>query len=137
MLETAAGFLEKKLKLKVNRAKTGVARPKLRKFLGFRIFKDKARVRIGLAPKVIERVKATIRELTRGSRGGWTMEERLRRLRQKLRGWVGYFALADTASVFAGLDEWLRRRLRQVYWRQWKRRRTRLRNLHALGCRSG
>lgn len=133
VLETVVGFLEKKLKLKVNRAKTGVARPKLRKFLGFRLFKDKARVRIGLAPKVVERVKATIREFTRASRGGWTMEERLRRLRQKLRGWVGYFALADTVSVFTELDKWLRRRLRMVYWRQWKRGRTRLRNLRALG----
>ena len=61
------------------------------------------------------------------------MEERLRRLRLRLQGWVAYFALADTASVFEGLDEWLRRRLRMVYWRQWKRGRTRRRNLRALG----
>ncbi len=61
------------------------------------------------------------------------MEERIRRLRTKLLGWVGYFALADTASVFGRLDEWLRRRLRMVYWRQWKRGRTRRRNLRALG----
>jgi RNA-directed DNA polymerase len=133
VMESVVGFLEKKLKLRVNREKSGVARPKLRKFLGFRLFKSKAGVRIGLAPKTILRVKAALRDLTRASRGGWTMEERIRRLSEKLRGWVRYFALADTASVFEGLDEWLRRRLRLVYWRQWKRGRTRRRNLRALG----
>ena len=133
VMESVVEFLEKKLKLKVNRAKSWVARPKLRKFLGFRLFRDKVGVRIGLAPKTVVRVKAAIRELTRASRGGWTMEERIRRLRVKLLGWVGYFALADTASVFRELDEWLRRRLRMVYWRQWKRGRTRRRNLRALG----
>jgi RNA-directed DNA polymerase len=133
VMETVVEFLEKKLKLKVNRAKSGVARPKLRKFLGFRLFRDKAEVRIGLAPKTVDRIKAAIRELTRASRGGWTMEERIRRLRLKLLGWVRYFALADTASVFEKLDKWLRRRLRMVYWRQWKRGRTRRRNLKALG----
>jgi len=131
--ESVVEFLEKKLKLKVNRGKSGVARPKLRKFLGFRLFRDKAGVRIGLAPKTVLRVKAAIRGLTRASRGGWTMGERIRRLRVKLVGWVRYFALADTASVFEELDKWLRRRLRMVYWRQWKRGRTRRRNLRALG----
>ena len=133
VMESVVEFLEKKLKLKVNRAKSGVARPKLRKFLGFRLFRYKAGVRIGLAPKTVDRVKAAIRELTRASRGGLAMEERLRRLRMKLLGWMGYFALADTGSVFKELDEWLRRRLRMVYWRQWKRGRTRRRNLRALG----
>jgi len=133
VMESVVAFLEKTLKLKVNREKSGVARPKLRTFLGFRLFRDKAGVRIGLAPKTVLRVKATIRDLTRASRGGWTMEERLRRLRLRLQGWVAYFALADTASVFEGLDEWLRRRLRMVYWRQWKRGRTRRRHLRALG----
>jgi RNA-directed DNA polymerase len=133
VMESVVEFLEKKLKLKVNRAKSGVARPKLRKFLGFRLFRDKAGVRIGLAPKTVARVKATIRDLTRASRGGWSMEERIRRLRARLVGWVHYYALADTASVFRELDEWLRRRLRMVYWRQWKRGRTRRRALRALG----
>ncbi len=133
VMESVVEFLEKKLKLKVNRGKSGVARPKHRKFLGFRLFRYKAEVRIGLAPKTISRVKAAIRELTRASRGGWTMEERIERLQRKLQGWVRYFALADTASVFESLDEWLRRRLRMVYWRQWKRGRTRRRNLRALG----
>jgi group II intron reverse transcriptase/maturase len=133
VMESVVEFLEKKLKLKVNRAKSGVARPKLRKFLGFRLFRYKAGVRIGLAPKAVARIKDAIRELTRASRGGWSMEERIRRLRTKLLGWVGYFALADTGSVFEELDGWTRRRLRMVYWRQWKRGRTRRRNLRALG----
>ena len=107
VMESVVKFLEKKLKLKVNRGKSGVARPKLRKFLGFRLFRDKAGVRIGLAPKTVPRFKEAIRELTRASRGGWTMEERIRRLRQKLQGWVQYFALADTGSVFEELDKWL------------------------------
>jgi len=61
-------------------------------------------------------VKQTIRELTRASRGGWSMEERIRRLRLRLQGWVRYFALTDTMGVFEELDEWLRRRLRIAAW---------------------
>ena len=61
------------------------------------------------------------------------MEERIRRLREYLQGWVGYFGLADTVSVFDKLDQWLRRRLRMVYWRKWTRGRTRRRALRALG----
>jgi group II intron reverse transcriptase/maturase len=133
VLAGVRSFLEKRLRLKVNREKTAVARPKDRQFLGFRLFRDRGTVRVGLARRTVTRVKQTIRELTRASRGGWSMEERIRRLGLRLRGWVRYFALADTASVFAELDEWLRRRLRMVYWKQWKRPRTRKRNLKALG----
>jgi RNA-directed DNA polymerase len=133
VLETVTSFVEKKLKLKVNREKTAVARPRDRQFLGFRLFRDRGVVRVGLARRTVTRVKQTIRQLTRASRGGWSMEERIRRLRLRLQGWIRYFALADTTSVFEELDEWLRRRLRMVYWRQWKRPRTRRRNLKALG----
>jgi RNA-directed DNA polymerase len=132
-LESVTSFIEKRLKLKVNREKTAVARPKDRQFLGFRLFRDRGRVRVGLARRTVTRVKQTIRELTRASRGGWSMEERIRRLGLRLQGWVRYFALADTTSVFEELDRWLRRRLRVVYWRQWKRPKTRRRNLKALG----
>lgn len=133
VMETVVGYLETRLKLKVNRAKSGVARPKDRKFLGFRLFKRAGEIRIGLASRTQKRVKQRIRELTRASHGGWTMEERIRRLREYLQGWVGYYGLADTASVFDKLDQWLRRRLRMVYWRQWKRVDTRRRALRALG----
>jgi RNA-directed DNA polymerase len=133
VLESVTSFLEKRLKLKVNREKTAVARPRERQTLGFRLFRDGQGLRIGLAPRSLARVKQAIRELTRASRGGWSMEERIRRLRLRLQGWVRYFALADTMSVFEELDKWLRRRLRMVYWRQWKRPRTRKRNLRALG----
>jgi RNA-directed DNA polymerase len=132
-LESVTSFIEKKLKLKVNREKTAVARPKDRQFLGFRLFRDRGMVRVGLARRTVTRVKQTIRELTRASRGGWSMKERIKRLGLRLQGWVRYFALADTGSVFEELDKWLRRRLRMVYWRQWKRPRTRRRNLKALG----
>jgi group II intron reverse transcriptase/maturase len=133
VLGSMVSYLEKRLKLKVNREKTAVARPRERQILGFRLFRDGQGLRIGLAPKSVARVKRVIRELTRASRGGWSMEERIRRLRLRLQGWVRYFALADTVSVFEALDEWLRRRLRMVYWKQWKRPRTRKRNLRALG----
>jgi group II intron reverse transcriptase/maturase len=132
-LESVTSFIEKRLKLKVNREKTAVARPKDRQFLGFRLFRDRGMVRVGLARRTVTRVKQTIRELTRASHGGWSMEERIKRLGLRLQGWVHYFALADTGSVFEELDKWLRRRLRMVYWRQWKRPRTRRRNLKALG----
>ena len=133
VMESVVSFLEQKLKLKVNREKTAVARPRERQILGFRLIRNRGGVLVVVAPRTVTRVKAAMRELTRASRGSWSMEERIRRLRLKLQGWIRYFALADAGSIFETLDGWLRRRLRMVYWRQWKRPRTRKRKLRALG----
>ncbi len=124
-------FLENKLKLKVNEEKSAVDRPWNRKFLGFSFTAQKeAKVRI--APKSLKRVKDKIREITAPT-WSMSMEERIRRLNQYLMGWIGYYALMETPTVLKRLEEWIRRRLRLCLWHQWKRVRTRIRELRALG----
>jgi hypothetical protein len=125
-------FLEQKLKLKVNEKKSKVDRPAKLKFLGFRLFKRKGRVEIGVAKRALERCHDRLRRLTRRTRSG-QLEDVLEEVNRYMRGWIGYFRLADTPSVFEELDEWLRRRLRQMLWKRWKRPRARQRNLVALG----
>ena len=125
-------FLEQKLKLKVNEKKSRVDRPGRRKFLGFRLFKRKGEVAIGVAQRAMERCYERLRQLTRRTRSG-QLEAVVKEINAYTRGWIGYFRLADTPTVFHDMDEWLRRRLRQLLWKRWKRTRTRRRNLVALG----
>lgn len=126
-------YLEKKLKLKVNEEKSAVDRPWKRKFLGFS-FTSQREARIRLAPKSVQRFKNKIRQLTNPN---WSlpMEERIRKLNQYTMGWMGYFALIETPSPLKRLEEWIRRRLRLCRWHQWKRVRTRIRELRALGLK--
>ena len=106
-------------------------RPWKLKFLGLTFTWDK-KPRIRIAPKALERFKDRIRELTQRSRG-ISMERRLGELNTYLRGWMGYFRLADTKSVIEELDGWIRRRLRMCMLKQWKKPKTKYRNLVALG----
>lgn len=124
-------FIEKKLHLKVNRKKSAVDRPWRRKFLGFS-FTSYGTPKVRVHQKSVKRLKEKIRELTSRSKG-WSMEYRIRKLNQYLIGWCGYFALADTKSIFSRLDAWIRRRLRMCLWKEWKRPKTRKRKLIALG----
>ena len=125
-------FLEQKLKLKVNEQKSKVDRPAKRKFLGFRLFKGKGAVAIGVAQRALERCRERLHQLTRRTRSG-QLEAVVKEINDYTRGWIGYFRLADTPSVFQELDEWLRRRLRQLLWKRGKRPRRRQRKLVALG----
>jgi len=129
---SVTAFLECRLRLKVNEEKSAVARPWVRKFLGFTLYHVDKRIR--LAPGSVVRVKEKIRSLTKRS-AGVSMSERIRQLNQYLGGWMGYFALSEIPSLFSELDEWLRRRLRMCQWKQWKRTRTRVRELRALGMK--
>lgn len=124
-------FLEKKLKLKVNEEKSAVDRPWKRTFLGFS-FTPEREARIRLAPKSIQRFKQRIRQSTNPN---WSlpMEERIRRVNQYTMGWMGYFQLIETPSILRNMEGWVRRRLRLCLWLQWKRVRTRIRELRALG----
>lgn len=133
VLGSTRGYLEKRLKLKVNEAKSAVDRPWRRKFLGFSLLAQRDRC-IRLAPQTVAKVKDRIRSYTRRSQP-LAMKDRVRLLNQYLGGWIGYFALAETPSVFRGLEEWIRRRLRMCQWKQWKRVRTRVRELRALGLK--
>jgi len=131
VMESVIRLLEGKLKLKVNRDKSAVDRPWNRKFLGFSFLSDKEAT-IRIAPKTISRFKERVREITSRSRP-IPMEERIRRLNQYTMGWVSYFRLASMKNHCERFDQWIRRRLRMCLWKQWKRVRTRIRELRALG----
>lgn len=124
-------FIEGRLGLKINEEKSAVARPHARKFLGFSFY-GFSEVRIRLAPKARERFRERIREITK-PKGGRSMQSRIAELNTYLRGWFGYFSLARTPKVYQDLDGWIRRRLILCQWQQWKRIRTRVRELRALG----
>jgi len=124
-------FIEGRLGLRINEEKSKVDRPRNRKFLGFSFFRRNG-VQFRIAPKTIERFKARVREITARS-NGWSMERRIRALSAYFRGWMGYFRIARTPSIYRELDGWTLRRLRLCLWKQWKRIRTRLRELRALG----
>lgn len=123
-------YIEKKLKLKVNRGKSAVDRPWKRKFLGFS-FTSQKNPKVRIANESIKRLKNKIRELTSRSKP-IPIEMRIKQLNQYLVGWCGYFALADTPSRFKELDEWIRRRLRMILWKEWKNPKTRVRKLISL-----
>ena len=125
------GFIAYRLKLKVNQAKSAVARPGQRKFLGFS-FTSEREPRRRIAPKAIARFKERIREQTRRTRS-MSLLPRVKEITTYLRGWLGYFDDCQTPSVMRSLETWLRRRLRSVVWKQWKRGRTRFREL----CKRG
>ena len=133
VMESVKRYLQERLKLKINEQKSAVDRPWKLKFLGFSMHKAKGgQILIRLAPQTIERVKAKIREITARNKQV-NIEVRIGYLNTYLGGWMGYFALAETPSKFEELDGWIRRRLRLCLWKQWKRVRTRYRELRALG----
>jgi len=128
-------FIEQRLKLKVNRSKSAVDHVTQRKFLGFSFYRWQGGYRIRVDAKSIKRLKDKLRLLTSRSKG-WSMEARIERLNQVIRGWVNYFYLADMRKLCFRLDTWLRRRLRMCYWKQWKRIKTKHDNLVRLGIAS-
>jgi RNA-directed DNA polymerase len=131
VMQSVTGFLRRRLKLKVNEAKSAVARPQERRFLGFS-FTGGAEPRRRIAPKALLCCKQRVRELTRRTRG-ISLEQMTKELASYLRGWKSYFGYCQTPSVLHGLDQWVRRRLRSVIWKQKKRRSSwRLANSPAL-----
>jgi group II intron reverse transcriptase/maturase len=132
VLESVKQYLEKKLKLKVNPKKSKVERATRAKFLGFSFWRRKGEVFIRLANRTKERFAEKIRYLTKRTRSG-KMEDIVNEINCYTRGWIGYFRLATTPSVYQELDEWIRRRLRQIQWKRWKRGTTRYRELVRLG----
>jgi RNA-directed DNA polymerase len=124
-------FLAKRLKLKVNKAKSAIARPSVRKFLGFS-FTIGRQPRRRIASQVLARCKAKVRELTRRTRG-WSLAQVIKELSTYLIGWRGYFGFCQTPSVLRTLDEWIRRRLRAIAWKQWKYGRARFAELRRRG----
>ena len=123
-------FIERTLRLKVNESKSAVDRPWNRKFLGFS-FTHHKEPKVRVAKTSLQRMKKKVREIT-SRKMPFPMEYRIEKLNQYLIGWCGYFALADTPSVFSKLDSWIKRRLRMCLWKNWKKPRTRVRKLIRL-----
>jgi group II intron reverse transcriptase/maturase len=130
-------FVEQRLHLQVNQAKSGTAPATVRGLLGFGFYpRGNGRVAVRLGTKTKARLRTRLRTLT-SRRRSMAMPVRIAQLNRFLAGWTAYFALAETPSVFDEFDEWLRRRLRQVRWKEWKRFSARRRNLRALGLPDG
>jgi len=131
VMASVTRFLERRLKLRVNREKSAIAPPSRRKVLGFSFTSGREPKR-RIAPQAILRFKRRVRELTRRT-GGRSLVQVVERLRVYLVGWRGYFGFCQTPSVLRALDEWVRRRLRALAWTQWKRGRTRFAALRRHG----
>jgi RNA-directed DNA polymerase len=127
VMASLTAFITQRLKLKVNGEKSAVARPAERKFLGFS-FTGEREPRRRIAPKALARFKLRVRELTRRTRGV-SLARMVEELSTYLRGWHSYFGFCQTPSELQGLEQWLRRRLRSVLWKQWRRGRTRFAEL--------
>ena len=119
VMNSLRDFITRKLKLKVNEAKSAVARPRDRKFLGFSFTGGLRPNRRKIAPESIKRFRAKVRQLTNRNHS-YSFERRLEKLSSYLHGWKGYFGYCQTPSVLEKMDSWIRRRLRCVVWKQWK-----------------
>ena len=133
VMESISRFITQKLKLKVNEAKSAVARPQERKFLGFS-FTAGLDIKRTIAPKSLDRFKQRIRDITRRAKGA-SMKTIMEELAPYMRGWRGYFGFCQTPEVLVALTRWVRLRLRAALWRQWKTPRRRRAALIALGVR--
>ena len=131
VMQTVTVFLERRLKLKVNASKSAVARPWERKFLGYSMTwhqKPKLKIAQQSRARLAEKIRTTLRK----ARGG-SLKQAIERLNPVLRGWVAYFRLTEVKGMLADLDGWIRRKLRALLWRQWKRALTRAKNLMRAG----
>ena len=133
LLASLTRFLTQRLKLKVNAAKSAVARPWERKFLGYSLTWHKA-PRRRIAPSSLQRLRKRIGEVLKGARGR-SLGQTIQALNPVLRGWAAYFKLTETKQMLEELDGWLRRKLRCILWRQWKRPYTQARNLMKAGLK--
>ena len=131
VMEGVERFLAKRLKLVVNAAKSAVDRPARRSFLGFS-FTPGATPKRRVAPKALTRFKERVRELTRCVKSV-SIDQLIKELSSYLVGWRGYFGYCETPGVLGSVDKWIRRRIRAIVWRQWKRGRTRFKALRRLG----
>src|SRR5699024_4914596 len=136
VMKSMTTFIEEKLKLKVNEEKSAVDRPWKRKFLGFSFTNHKKNPKIRVPRESIKRFKQRVRALT-SRRKSMNMTDRIEKLNRYLVGWLGYYQLAETSSIFKTLDSWIRRRLRMIRWKEWKKVKTKYKNLMKHGVKKG
>jgi len=132
VMKSVTKFLEEELKLKINLNKSKVTRPWKLKYLSFSFYNGKGGIQVRVHPKAIEKLKKNIKEVTSRSNGK-SLEWRFQKLKQKLQGWINYFRIANMKTIAKELDQWLRRRIRLCIWKQWKRVRTRFKELKKRG----
>lgn len=132
VMKNITKFIETRLRLKVNKTKSKVDRPWRIKYLGFSFYQAKGKVEIRIHPKSVAKFKDKIRVVTSRS-NAMSMETRYIKLKQVIVGWVNYFKIANMEKIAQKLDEWIRRRIRMCYWKQWKKIKTRHDNLVRLG----
>jgi group II intron reverse transcriptase/maturase len=131
--ESVRKYLETTLKLKVNENKSEVDKPERRKFLGFSFYRSKGgEPKLRIHQRSYQRLKEKVKRVTNRN-WGVSMDYRLKKLAEITNGWVNYFGIADGANNFKTLDGWIRRRLRACIWKQWKKTKTRVKNLQKLG----
>ncbi len=130
--ESVTRFIEGKLHLKVNMDKTVVSYVQGVKYLGYSFYVMKGKCQLTVHPKAKAKMKARLKELTSRS-NGWGYAKRKQKLEEYIRGWVGYYHLANMKRFLMKTDEWLRRRLRMCIWKSWKRVKTRIANLVKCG----
>ena len=136
VLKSLTAFLERRLRLKVNAEKSAVARPWERKFLGYS-FTAQRETRLKVARESVRRLKGKLREIFRRGRGRNLNKLIEGELTPLLRGWMNYFRLAEVKGIFEELDSWIRRKLRGLIWRKWKRPFTRAKKLMQRGLAKG
>ncbi len=134
VMRSVTEFIEDCLYLKVNREKSQTVNYRKIKFLGYSFYITKGEIRLRVHPQSVAKMKAKIKELTSRS-NGWDTERRKESLSQYIKGWIQYFKLADMKMLLQQTDEWYRRRLRMVIWKQWKRIKTKCANLIKLGVK--
>jgi len=133
-MRTITRYVEDKLKLKINKEKSAVARPWKRKFLGFTSLKIWGEMRISVAEKSWKNLREKVKDLLRPGRGRNLDRFIKEELNPLLRGWLQYFRIGASKKELQSHDFWIRRHLRDLIWRQWKRPATRFKRLRELGC---
>ena len=132
VMRSVSTFIVKRLRLKVNEEKSSVGRPWKSKYLGFCLTDSRKAPKIAIHWKTTKALKERIRELTKRTIGR-SPHRVIKELTEYLRGWWGYYGVIDSLSQLSRIDNWIRRRLRSLLWKQWKNRRTRVRELHKRG----
>ena len=135
VMESVARYVEKRLRLRINRDKSAVDRPWNRKFLGYTMTPHH-RPKLKVAPSSVKRAKARIKGIMRSGRGR-SVAKVIGEMTPFLRGWGTYFRLSQGKNVFEELDQWIRRKLRANLWRQWKRPWTRAKKMIQRGIERG
>jgi RNA-directed DNA polymerase len=134
--ESITEYIEKELKLKVNRTKTQVSQPQQSTLLGFSFFRNRGQWEVRIAPKSLKRIKEKIKAKTKRSEPS-NAQEKIKKLEAMIEGWVGYFRIARAKKVMQTLDAMVRTRIRIGIWKQWKLPKTRVRNLRKMGASLG